>query len=84
MDFVSLEESASYSSISSANVIDKSFESGVFEQDWNSARVTHIFKDDGDINGENNYRPISVIGHIATVIESLKNIEIHTAHTIVS
>ena len=76
MDIVSLKESAPYISISLANVINKSLESGVFEQDWTNARVTPIYKDDGDINDENTYRPISVIGHIAKVIESLVSYQI--------
>ena len=58
-------------SIALANVINKSLRSGVFEQDWKNARVTPIYKDDGDINDENNYRPISVIGHSAKMIESI-------------
>ena len=58
------------------NVIDKSLESGVFEQDWKNARVTPIYKDDGDINDDNNYRPICVIGHIAKMIESLVSYQI--------
>ena len=68
MDLVLLRKSAPYISISSANVINKSLSSGVFEQDWKNARVTPIYKDDGDINDENNYRPIFVIGHIAKMI----------------
>ena len=43
--------------------------SGVFEQDWNNARVTPIYKDDNDINNENNYRPLPVINQIAKMIE---------------
>ena len=70
-DIVLLKESAPYISTSLANVINKSLESGVFEQDWKNARVTPIYKDDGDINDVNNHRPISVIGHIAKMIESL-------------
>ena len=54
----------------------KSLESGVFEQDWKNARLTPIYKDDGDINDENNYRPISVIGHIAKMIRSLVSYQI--------
>ena len=76
MDLVLLMESAPYISIALANVINKSLESGVFEQDWKSARVTPIYKDDGDINDENIYRPISVIGHIAKMIESLVSYQI--------
>ena len=37
----------------------KSLKSGVFAQDWKNARVTPVYKDDGDINDENDYRPIS-------------------------
>ena len=59
MDLVLLRESAPYISISLANVINKSLKSDVFEQDWKNAIVTPIYKDDGDINDENNYRPIS-------------------------
>ena len=73
MDLVLLRESAPYISISLANVISKSHKSGVFEQNWKNTRVTPIYKDDGNINGENNHRPISVIYHIAKMIESLVN-----------
>ena len=67
MDLVLLGESP-YFSISLTNMINKSRKSGVLEQDWKNARVTPIYKDDGDINDENNYRPISVIDHIAKTI----------------
>ena len=76
MDLVLLRKSAPYISISLANVINKSLISSVFEQDWKNARVTPIYKDDGDINDENNYRPISVTGHIAKMIESLVSYQI--------
>ena len=76
MDLVLLKESAPYISISLAKVIHKSLDSGVFEQDCKNARVTPIYNDDGDINDENNYRPISVIGHIAKMIESLVSYQI--------
>ena len=54
----------------------KSLRSGIFQQDWKNARVTTIYTDDCDINYENNYRPISVIGHIAKMIESLVSYQI--------
>ena len=38
--------------------------------------MTHIYKDDGNINDENNYRPISVIDNIAKTIESLVSYQI--------
>ena len=50
--------------------------SGVFEQEWKNDRVTPIYKDDCDINDENKYRPISVIDHIAKMIESLVSYQI--------
>ena len=36
-----------------------------------------IYKDDGDINDENNHRPISAIDHIAKMIESLVSYQIN-------
>ena len=57
-------------------MINKSLKSGVFEQDWTNDRVVPIYKDDGDINDENNYRPIFVIEHNAKMIESLVNYQI--------
>ena len=75
MDLVLLGESP-YFSISLTNMINKSRKSGVFEQDWKDARVTPIYKDDGHINDENNYRPISAIDHIAKTIESLVSYQI--------
>ena len=71
IDVVLLNESDPYISESLARVINKSLESGVFEQDWKNARVSPIYKDDGNVNDENNYRPISVTGHIAKMVESL-------------
>ena len=38
--------------------------------DWKFARVTPVYKDKGDIAIMNNYRPISVIGHLAKIFES--------------
>ena len=70
------KEPAPYISISLANVINKSLESGVFGEDLKNARVMPIYMDDGDINDENDYRSISVIGHIAKIIESLVNYQI--------
>ena len=32
--------------------------------------LLYIYKDDGDIDDENNYGPISVVGHIAKMTES--------------
>ena len=76
MNLVLLRESAPYISISLANVTNKSPKSGVFGQDWKNTRVTPIYKDYSDINDENNYRPISVIDHIAKMIESFVSYQI--------
>ena len=37
--------------------------------DWKLSRVTPIYKGKGDVNDNLNYRPISVISHIANIIE---------------
>ena len=76
MDVVLLNESAPYISESLARVTNTSPESGVFEQDLKNARVSPIYRDDGNVNDENNYRPISVIGHIAKTVESLVSYQI--------
>ena len=76
MDLVLLRESVPYISISMANVINSSLKSSVFEQDWQNASVTTIYKDDGDINDENNCRPMSVIDYITKMIESLVSSQI--------
>ena len=39
------------------------------------ARVTPVYKQAGDINMPGNYRPISVIGHIAKMIETLIGVQ---------
>ena len=76
MDLVLLRKSAPYISISLANVINKPLKSGVVGQEWKNARVTLIYKDDGDINDENNHRPISVIDHVVKMTESLLSYQI--------
>ena len=42
---------------------------GYCPPDWKLAKVTPAYKDKGDKNDKNNYRPLSVIGHIAMIIE---------------
>ena len=40
-----------------------------FASDWKLSRVTPIYKGKGDANDKGHYRQISVIGHIANIIE---------------
>ena len=42
---------------------------GTIPKDWKFARVTPVFKGKGDKLNKNNYRPISVISHIAKIFE---------------
>ena len=68
-------------------MINKSLKSGAFEQQsWKNARVTPICKDDGDINDKNNYRPISVIDHIAKIesLVSYQTIDFLEEHSFIS
>ena len=46
-------------------IVNSSLDKGIVHDDWKRARVTSVYKNEGDINDENNFRPISVIGHIA-------------------
>ena len=53
-----------------AYVVNSSLDNGIVHDDWKKARVTPNYKNEGEINDENNFRPISVISHIAKMIES--------------
>ena len=48
-----------------------SLSTGHIPDDWKKARVTPIFKNKGSNTGSNNYRPISVIGHITECFEKM-------------
>ena len=43
------------------SVVNSSLENGVVHDDWKMARVTPVYKNEGESNDENNFRPISVI-----------------------
>ena len=42
---------------------------GVVPSEWKMAQITPIYKGKGNKNSENNYRPISVLPHIAKILE---------------
>ena len=52
-------------------IINDSLLSGTFPDDWKRARVTLVYKNNGDINIVSNYRRNTVIGHIAKMVEQL-------------
>ena len=54
-----------------ASVANLSFGNGIVHGDWKKTRVTPIYKNEEEIDDENNFRPISVISHIAKMVESL-------------
>ena len=70
-----LRVAAPYVSASLSCIINTSLASGCFHDDRKFARVTPVYKQAGDINMPGNYRPISVIGHIAKMIESLIGVQ---------
>ena len=68
-------------------LINMSLELGVVIDDWKMSRVTPIYKGKGDMQDENNYRPISVIGHIAKLLEKqvqIQLIKFLTDHDLIS
>ena len=49
-------------------IINDSLSNGTFPDEWKLARVTPVFKNNGDVDVMSNYRPISVIGYIAKMV----------------
>lgn len=66
-----LKLSANFISCSLSVVLNQCINSADVKNDWKVARVTPIYKNNGDMLDKNNYRPISVIGHIAKILEQL-------------
>ena len=54
-----------------ATIVNSSFKYGKVPNDFKFSRVTPVYKSKGCKNDMNNYRPISVIGHIAKVMEKV-------------
>ena len=61
MDIKLLKLVSAVISKSLESVVNSSLENGVVHDDWKMARVTPVYKNEGEINDENNFRPISVI-----------------------
>ena len=70
LDTKLLHIAADYLCESLTVIINLSLASGLVPDDWKLARVTPVYKGEGDILNESNYRPISVIGHIVKLTES--------------
>lgn len=51
------------------HIFNLSLMSGIIPDDWKHAKVTPVFKGSGSTHEITNYRPISVIGHIAKIIQ---------------
>ena len=71
MDVKLLKLASPVISKSLESVVNSSLENGIVHDDWKKAMVTPVYKNEGEINYENNFRPISVISHIAKMIERL-------------
>ena len=52
-------------------IINESLLQGRVHMDWKRARVSPVYNGEGDLDFGGNYRPISVIGHIVRLVESL-------------
>ena len=50
-------------------IINVSLKTGVFPADWKFARITPIYKGKGCKKTKGNYRPISVVCHVAKLVE---------------
>ena len=70
MDIKLLKIACPVISKSLAYVVNSSLDNDIVHDDWKKARVTPVYQNKGEINVENNFRPISVISHIAKMIES--------------
>ena len=70
MDIKLLKIACPVISKSLAYVVNSSLDNGIVHEDWNKARVTPVYKNEGENNDDNNFKPILVISHIAKMIES--------------
>ena len=61
MDIELLKIASPVISKSLAYVVNSFLDNGIVHDDWKKARVTPVYKNEGEINDENNFGPISVI-----------------------
>ena len=57
------------------DIIDQSFDTGIFPDDWKKAKVSLVYKADGR-NAPDNYRPISILLLIPKVIERIVHTQV--------
>jgi len=69
MDSKLLHLSASIVSPVLTQLFNASIETSTVLKDWKSARVTPVYKGKGDTHDKGNYRPISVLPHVAKIFE---------------
>ena len=51
------------------HLYDISLSTKIVPGEWKLARITPIYKGSGDVHRETNYRPISVLAHVANIFE---------------
>ena len=64
-----LKLAATYITPSLTHLFNISLQYAIVPKEWKYSRVTPIYKGSGDVKNCSNYRPISVIGHLAKMFE---------------
>ena len=70
MDIKLLKIACPVISKSLAYIVNSSLDNDNVHDDWKNTMVTPVYKNEYEINDEDNFRPISVISHIAKMIQS--------------
>ena len=82
-----LKEGAEVLTSSLTSLFNKSLTSGIIPADFKRARVTPIYKGKGELDDYGNYRPISVVPHIAKILEKCVQSQLMTyldSHSLIS